>query len=304
MAVYRIGDILRMKREALGITREKLCEMSGEICSVQTLYRMECGKVKVKPDIYRKLMLCMGQLPERNYASIKVSNYQALNLKTEIQAHLAREEYEQAEKKLEELEQFMDTDYVRNKQFLLEMKVYLAYKKNEISSEVYLEKMMAALSYTIPKIEKEKKWPYNTEEISMLWNIADAYHDMKMKSHEEDLLKKICRIGRLEYMEKIYAISCEINGLLGLSMLMSLCKKNDEAIKYCEEGIETCKSNRLLGRVYDMLYDEVWNRAQVKNEKKERENLKNLLVQAYYLSIAQNDINHTERIKRLIEKIN
>ena len=42
MAVYRIGDILRMKREALGITREKLCEMSGEICSPKKItQRME-----------------------------------------------------------------------------------------------------------------------------------------------------------------------------------------------------------------------------------------------------------------------
>ena len=37
MAVYRIGDMLRMKREALGITREKLCELSEEACSPQTL---------------------------------------------------------------------------------------------------------------------------------------------------------------------------------------------------------------------------------------------------------------------------
>lgn len=66
MAVYRVGDILRMKREALGITREKLCELSGEACSPQTLYRMECGKVKVKQDVYRKLMECMGELPEKS----------------------------------------------------------------------------------------------------------------------------------------------------------------------------------------------------------------------------------------------
>ena len=73
MAVYQIGDMLRMKREALGITREKLCELSEEVCSPQTLYRMECGKVKVKQNVYRKLMECMGELPERNYASVLVS---------------------------------------------------------------------------------------------------------------------------------------------------------------------------------------------------------------------------------------
>ena len=123
MAVYRIGDMLRMKREALEITREKLCELSEEACSPQTLYRMECGKVKVNQEVYRKLMECMGELPERNYASVLVSNYKALNLKTEVDVYLDFNEYEQAEKKLEELEQFLDSEYVRNKQYILKIKI-------------------------------------------------------------------------------------------------------------------------------------------------------------------------------------
>ena len=119
MAVYRIGDVIRMKREALGITREKLCELSGEVCSVQTLYRIECGKVKVKREVYKTLMRCMNQLPERNYASIVVKNQASLNLKSEIQTHIFYKEYELAEQKLLKLEKDMILNYVRNKQYLL-----------------------------------------------------------------------------------------------------------------------------------------------------------------------------------------
>ena len=41
MSNYRAGDIIRMTREFVGMSRE---ELSDEICSVQTLYRIESGK--------------------------------------------------------------------------------------------------------------------------------------------------------------------------------------------------------------------------------------------------------------------
>lgn len=37
MSNYRAGDIIRMTREFVGMSRE---ELSDEICSVQTLYRI------------------------------------------------------------------------------------------------------------------------------------------------------------------------------------------------------------------------------------------------------------------------
>lgn len=193
MAVYRIGDILRMKREALGITREKLCELSGEACSPQTLYRMECGKVKVKQDLYRKLMECMGELPERSYASILVSNYKALNLKTEIDVHLGFDEYEQAEKKVEELELFLDSEYVRNKQYVLNIKSKLAYYRGQISSEEHLENLWRALQYTIPNIGKIelKNWPYNNGEFDIIWGIANIYSRNKKREQEEKILLQL-----------------------------------------------------------------------------------------------------------------
>ena len=153
MAVYRIGDVIRMKREALGITREKLCELSGEVCSVQTLYRIECGKVKVKREVYKTLMRCMNQLPERNYASIVVNNQSSLNLKSEIQTHMFYKEYELAEQKLSELEKDMIPNYIRNKQYLLEKKATLQFQKQEITTEEYEEKLWEALRYTIPNVD-------------------------------------------------------------------------------------------------------------------------------------------------------
>ena len=310
MAVYRIGDMLRMKREALGITREKLCELSEEACSPQTLYRMECGKVKIKQELYRKLMECMGELPERNYASVLVSSYKALNLKTEIQVHLVNREYEQAEKKLEELEHFLDDNYTRNKQYVLEIKSKLAYYNGQISSEEHLENLWKALQYTIPNIDKIEleKWPYNNEEFDILFAIANIYSQMKQRENEEKVLFKLKENTEKKYIEESCYVSRHTHCLMNLSQLMSIQKQHEKSIEYCRKGMKKTKNQLVLGMIYNLLYDLVWNTENLirkgKAEKKERESCKKLLVQAYYLSIAQtmeHDVSNTERIKRLCE---
>ena len=311
MAVYRIGDILRMKREALGITREKLCELSEEVCSPQTLYRVEYGKVKVKQDVYRKLMECMGELPERNYASVLVSNYKALNLKTEVDVHLVFDEYEQAEKKLEEMEQFLNREYVRNKQYVLVIKSKLAYYTEKISSEENLKNLWKALQYTIPSIDKIEleNWPYNNEEFDILFAIANSYSQMKQRKQEEKVLLQLKESTEKKYIEEDYYVSRHTFCLVNLSQLMSIRNQHEMSMEYCRKGVEESKKQLILGSVHYLLYDLAWNTENLiqkgSMEKKERESCKRLLVQAYYLCQAQNlghDVNVAERIKRLCER--
>ena len=308
MAVYRIGDIIRMKREALGITREKLCEMFGEGCEVQTLYRIETGKVKVKQKVYRRLMECMRELPERSYASILVLDYRALNLKMAINIHLAHREYEQAEKKLNELKQFMDGDYVRNQQFLLEIKSKMAYYKQQISIEEYLENLWKALRYTIPSIDKIEleRWPYNQEEFDILIAIVGIYAQRKQREQEEQLLLQLKKSIEKRYMDEDYYVSRHTYCLDFLSQLMSIQKQHEKSMEYCEEGIEELKKQVILSCVQDLLYDLAWNKEKMIQkellDKKERESCKRLLVQAYYLSVAQGIEHSSERIKELCER--
>ena len=307
MAVYRIGDMLRMKREALGITREKLCELSEEACSPQTLYRMECGKVKVKQELYRKLMECMGELPERNYASVLVSKYQALNLKYEIQMHLVHRDYEQAEKKLKELSQFIDNSYVRNQQFLLKTKSEIDYQNHKISVEEHLKNLWTALRCTIPSIDKieVEQWPYNCEEFDIIIAIANIYSQMKQREKEEKLLLQLKENTEKRYMDENFYVWRHIHCFVELSQLMCMKQQHEVSMTYCNEGVKESKEQRILGKVYDLLYDLAWNGEKMIQkgivEKKERESCKRLLVQAYYLSISQGMEHSAERIKESIQ---
>ena len=58
MSNYNAGDMIKLTREAMGITQEELCDT---ICSVQTLSKIENGKVKVKKATYQQLMEKMGR---------------------------------------------------------------------------------------------------------------------------------------------------------------------------------------------------------------------------------------------------
>ena len=306
MAVYRIGNVIRMKREALGITREKLCELSGEVCSVQTLYRIECGKVKVKREVYKTLMRCMNQLPERNYASIVVKNQASLNLKSEIQTHIFYKEYELAEQKLLKLEKDMIPNYIRNKQYLLERKATLQFQKKEITTEEYVEKLWEALRYTIPNVDniKLEDWPYNEEEFEILVQLVHAYRDKKDK--KEELLLKLKKNVERHYMEEKYYISWHTWILNTLSGLMCSTKRYEDSLNYCKQGIEELKRQRLISHEHGFLYDMVWSiERQIQQGiclEKERETCKKFLMQAYYLSIAQKESVYSERIKRLWER--
>ena len=106
-------------------------------------------------------------------------------------------------------------------------------------------------------------------------------------------------------MDEDYYVSRHTRCLVGLSQLMSIQKWHEKSMEYCAIGIEESKKQNILGMVFNLLYDMAWNEEQMVQKNliniKERESGKRLLVQAYYLSIAQNLNHRTERIKKLCE---
>ncbi len=307
MAIYSIGDIIRMKREALHITREKLCEMTEEACSVQTLYRIEYGKVKVKPALFIKLMECMGELPERDYASILVKDYRDLTLKSEIDTHVCFDEYEQAEKKLEELSQKIDNNYIRNRQYLMEKKATIDYEQERIQAKEYEEIMFEVLRCTIPSLDKIdiEDWPYNEEEIEILFYICGAYYMMGLREKEMELLQKLRKNVERRYMEDDYYVVWHSLIVSNIALLMRKQRNFEETKKYCIQGIKECKNQEILGSIGKLYIELALSTLEDKGKegltKEERESCKELLVQSYYLSIAQRENFRTQWIKEVCE---
>ncbi len=347
MAIYQIADMIRMRRKALNWTQEELIQIynagdesedisgnqvrdkkgnqdsdqSNEICSVQVLHRIENGEVqRVKLDVYRDIMKKFGLLPERMYASLMVTDTKALNLKININTYFYTDNYEQAEKELQELETMMISGYARNKQYLMGRRATLAYMQRKISPEEYLKILWDALRLTIPMIDKIDiaEWPFNEEEFNILSGIGNAYSSMDEREKELEFLLKLKKNAEKEYMDTDHYIVWHMRALQGLSQLMCRERQHKKSMEYCETGLRECKDQRILGESYDFLYDIVWNKEQQIREgifdhvespeerealiKEERAFCKKMLVQAYDLSLAQGSVHKSERIKKLYEE--
>ena len=354
MAIYRIGKIISMMRDALGITQEELVEIydgsetedekerkkvlesygknikNGKrykddkkniICSTQVIRRIEKGTVnRVRMDIYHKIMIKIGALPERYYASILVTDYRAIAWEMAVHIHINRKEYDRAERILQRIEKVMVMDYPRNQQYLMERRATMAYRQRNLAPEEYIEILTKALKLTIPMFDQIDlaKWPLNENEIIILSGMANVYHFVKDREKELDLLLKLKKNIEEQYMDWAHYVIWHIGILERLSRFMSMIGKNDESINYCKIAVRECKEHNILGNVCNFLYDIVWNseqnivnkllvqgntfpheEVQVTNERATR---KRLLAQGYFLSLAQGSNFEAQRIKRLSEK--
>ena len=345
MAIYQLGKVIRMMREAQGMTQDQFVEWydvgvigekslteerinsdkinrRNEICSTQVLRRIENGTAKrIKKEVLYRLMEKLGLIPEHIYASILVTKFWGLNLKTDIYMCICNKEYERAERMLKKLKPMMVKEYPRNEQYLMESEAILAYRRKKIDAEEYVKVLFSALQQTVPMINEIDiaEWPFNWEEFFILFAIADAYRFVGEREKRLDLLLKLKENVEKKYMDRIYYVVWHTWCLAKLSRYMCTENRCEKSLEYCEIGIKECKEFRIVGKVHYLLYDNVWDKEQLMRKglfikevicleerelliKKERVFCKKQLVQAYYLSKAQGDFINSERIKKLCEK--
>lgn len=294
MANYELGKVLRMAREAKGMTQDQFVELYSveeiksknaddkkgrkakkedervEICSTQALRRIENGTVKrIKLKVLYQLMEKAGMLPEQMHPSILATKPLALNLKAEIHVLIQQKEYEKAEKELQKLEEMIVPGYPRNRQYLLHTNAKLAIARKEITKEEYLKILLDALSATVPALDQVDiaGWPLDWNEFLILFDMLDVYHSMKEREKELELLLKLKENVETHYMDPIYYTVWHSRILVQLSQLACIKQQYEESLEYCKTGIEECRRYRILGDIHYFLYDMVWCKEQQMREK-------------------------------------
>ena len=91
MANYKAGDVIRLTRNAVGMTQE---ELSDGICSVETLSRIENNRHKIKRDIYRRLMERMERGIHDNCAVCMGNDMSLLEEYILLEDTLSKREYD------------------------------------------------------------------------------------------------------------------------------------------------------------------------------------------------------------------
>lgn len=171
MTSYCIGDVIRIRREMLGMEKEQLCR---GICSVKTLTRIEHKKVKTHMIIVRQLFERLGLCAEYIRSQVITSNYEAMKLAEKHTEYMNNQKLEEWEHCLEQLEQKLCMEIPQNKQFILYSRYHLKLYKEEISTEAFIEGMFEIIGYTITvdAIVTSKERFLSLEEYSAIRAIA------------------------------------------------------------------------------------------------------------------------------------
>lgn len=146
METYCIGNVIRMRRQMFGMTKEQLCK---GICSVKTLTRIEQKKVKTQMPIVRALFERLGLCAEYIRARVITSDYSVLKLAGELAWYENNHKVAEWERCLNELEEQLSLKISQNKQFVLHSRYLLKLRKKEISKEEFINKLIEIIEYTI-----------------------------------------------------------------------------------------------------------------------------------------------------------
>ena len=147
METYCIGDVIRIRRQMFGMTKEELCE---GICSVKTLTRIEHKKVKTQMPIVRELFERLGLCAEYIRTRVITSDYGLLKLAGEHVWYKNNYNIAEWEKSLNALEEGLCLEIPQNKQFVEYSTYLLKLVKKAISQDEFINKLIEIIEYTIP----------------------------------------------------------------------------------------------------------------------------------------------------------
>lgn len=147
MESYCIGDVIRIRRRMLGMTKEELCK---GVCSVRTLTRIENKEVKTQMTIVRELFARLGLCAEYIRARIITSDYELLTLAKELVWNVNNRDIEKGKVCVKALKERLCLEIPQNKQFLMYYDCLLELAQKEISKEEAINKLSELIEYTIP----------------------------------------------------------------------------------------------------------------------------------------------------------
>lgn len=288
MGRYRLGDIIRMTRKSLSMTQENL---SDEICSVETLSRIENGSQNPSRETYELLMERMGRIRDRAYSMLTVSDYKVLDKMKQLEELIILYDFKQAEAVLKELKKLLGKS-VLDIQYITRAESIINFRLNKINAEEYLDGVIKAIKLTIPKYGSISlsSWPLSYSEANLLTNIANAYIESENYEKAAQVLEEALSALKQSYMEEQHRIYFQITMINNLSKLYGLFGKHENAIEYALEGIQLCKKYKLGNALPNLLYSVAWNKEKlielgVLSPEEKSECIK-YLQEAYYIASA------------------
>lgn len=255
MESYCIGDVIRIRRQMFGMTKEELCE---GICSVKTLTRIEHKKVKTQMPIVRELFERLGLCAEHIRARVITSDYSVLKLAEKNVLYQNSYKTEEWESCLKELEQILCMDVPQNKQFIMSNYHLLKFRRKEISKKDFVKKMLETIEYTIPLeclLGEEVKF-LSRDEATMVYNVGMRTDDADNAYME--IVREICK--KYEEYEEIYSHIRRYEFLMaGVISYLGNSGEYQESNDLSNRLLKKCLICRRLHFLPNALYNNLWN---------------------------------------------
>ncbi len=307
MADYRAGDVIRLTRNAVGMTQEAL---SGGICAVETLSRIENNRHKINRETYRQLMEKMGRGVHDNCAVCMGKDLSLLEEYPLFEDAMAKRDYHTAERYLVRIREKI-SDYVTDRQYLKRVESILAYNMGTIGVQEHMQQLGEALAMTIPDYEcylRDGKhdivFPYREQEILILMEIGNTYYAMCDMDEAIRVYETIIRSLDAGYMDVKNAEELKLITFVNMSFPLERQEKYEEAMLKSEKGLEMAIDLGYAHAVVELLVSVAWNQIQIfecmKDPERRKQGIleaKRKMQQAYYIAAARKDKYNQKKIE-------
>ncbi len=185
---YCISDVIRRRREMLGMTKKALCE---GICSEKTIGRLEAKKTKPNIETVRLLFEKLNLSGEYQRWQVVTKDVKAFPILGEIIRCANNRDFQKTQTLLNQLEQYVSMENPINRQYREEIEINLKLRQGMITKEVALKELESILAYTIPlksAIRKGDKYLTNVE-IQCILDIAINMEKSSMNEFYEALIE-------------------------------------------------------------------------------------------------------------------
>jgi transcriptional regulator with XRE-family HTH domain len=258
--IFSMKDVLRIRREMLGLTQEQLCE---GICSVKSLRRAEKGQTDMQRETLKKVLNRLGLSGQMQWSRLITSDREAIRMAEELADYINDRKFSVASKQLESLKSLIDLDIPQNKQYFLEKQALLEFEQGKVTREEFVKMEKEALECTLraENLYRKENVYLTEQEITCIRN---SWRGMEGKEKRE-LIDLIFRLYDNYALNNGLSQAISMYEFIAESAVNEL-GNNGEHVRAEEIDRKVIKASLSCRRIWDVhynLYDILWNENEI-----------------------------------------
>ena len=265
--IFSMKDVLRIRREMLGLTQEQLCE---GICSVKSLRRAEKGQTDMQRETLKKVLNRLGLSGQMQWSRLITSDREAIRMAEELADYINDRKFSVACKQLESMKSRIDLDIPQNKQYFLEKQALLEFEQGKVTREEFVKMEKEALECTLRAENLYRKENVYLTEREIIC-ISNSWKGMEGKEKKES-------INLILRLYDNYALNNGLSQAISVYEIVTGAAVNElgnngehvRAEKIDRKSIKASLSCRRVWDIHYKIYDILWNEKEIQKKNKEK----------------------------------